>query len=250
MYWKSWIVRITLILLIGWGGASLVSAQRPQPVRSSHFVLLSGEIIAVDAEGFTLRTPDQNLIVIVTDETNYRAMNRQVMSLAELPVGSVVMVFGARDEDGTLVAKWVRTVDRALKHNLLQNVQQSERGTGLTGQSKLTSKREITTSSSGGRTMIFRGEVTAIDLQAGTLTVDTGQDWQLIHAPIGNLAVNAGRGQWIFYITPRTRYQSSAADTFTLTDIEVGDRVVVSGNVDEAEGHTGIAQLVMMTSRS
>ena len=120
--------------------AKIVTVVPQRPRR----VVVRGEVTSVGDSFLTLRTPNQDeLTVLITDETLFRIPGDDDPGLEDIAVGDRVGVVGYRDENGNLVAKGVA--------KLPENVQQH----------------------------IIRGEVTAIE--GRSLRVSTGDGSVTVH---------------------------------------------------------------------
>ncbi len=105
-------MRLSLrLLLIGLGSLLLLSIagvalaeESPQPPRGA---VLQGRVQAKSAESFTLRTRRGEVTVSVDGDTRYHIPGVQRPTLADIQVGDVVLVFGRRNEVGTLLARKV-----------------------------------------------------------------------------------------------------------------------------------------------
>jgi hypothetical protein len=194
MTWKTrtLIVILTLTMLLPAVGASTAFAQ--EPTRPE---VLRGEVTAVSDEGFTLKTRSgQEVGMVVTSDTRYRIPGAESPSLADVQVGMLALVRGTWSEDEIFVAQGV--------------------GAGNREQIRRWVIRRHT----------IRGEVTAVDLDSGTLTVDTQ------------------RGEWTVHTTDDTRYRIPDVEGPTLADVQVGDRITVAGRPDEEGDNAGTARIV------
>jgi hypothetical protein len=194
MNWKMCTLIVAVTLAITLGGASTAFAQGPtdQPAAQG----LRGEVTAVSDEGFTLHTRQgDEVTVIVNDDTRYRMPEINEPSLADVQEGMVAVVRGTLNEDGTFIAQ------------------------GVGAASREQFRRQL-------RRHALRGEVTAIDLDSGSLTLSTR------------------RGEWSIQTDENTRYRISDVDDATLADAQVGDEVLVIGKRDEEQQNAGTARLI------
>ena len=81
--------------------------QQPGPGAPGHGPRLGGEVTAVDGGSITLRTPnDETLVISTTDETTVRLMEtQQEGTLNDIAVGDQVHVHGRPADDGTIEAR-------------------------------------------------------------------------------------------------------------------------------------------------
>jgi hypothetical protein len=180
---------VVLTLAIVLGSAPLAFAQ--EPTRPG---VLRGQVTAVSDDGFTLKTlRGQTVTVVVTDDTRYRIPGVEDPSLADVKVGMAVLVKGTWRDDETFTAQGVGAAER----------------------------EQI-------RRHIIQGKVTAVDSDAGTLTVNTR------------------RGEWTVHTTDDTRYRIPGVENPTLADVKVGDRVLVAGRPDKDGKNTGTARLIVV----
>jgi hypothetical protein len=201
MTWKTRTLIVILTLMMTLGSASLAFAQEPTDTEDpGRLARLGGEVIAVSDDGFTLkplRRPNQRVTVVVTDDTRYRFPGVEDPSLADIEVGMFALVGGTWDDnDETFVA----------------------RGVGAASRDQI-------------RRHAIRGEVTGVDLAAGTLTVDAGED------------------EWTVHTTDDTRYRVPEVENPTLADVQVGARVVVAGRRDEGDDYAGTARLIAVVPK-
>ena len=191
MTWKTRTLIVLLTLVAVLGSASLAFAQEP-----TRPTMLLGEVTAVGDDGFTLQTRNgREVSVVVTDDTRYRIPGVENPTLADLETGMFALVRGT----------WQEEVFTA-------------QGVGAASRDQI-------------RRRAIRGEVTAVDLDSNTLTVNTR------------------RGEWTIHTTDDTRYRIPGVENPTLADVQVGDQIIALGRPDrDAEGQ-GTARLIAVVPK-
>jgi RNase P/RNase MRP subunit p29 len=143
-------------------------------------ILIRGRVEAVTRQTIVVQTGRGERAVAVLPRTRLRSIEGQVDSLHDVQPGQQIIALGQPTEMGQWIAGLV----------LLPNPQATARN-GL------------------------RGEVMDIDLDAGTLTVQTDQ-----------------RGEISVLVNDGTRYRIPGVEAPGLSDIQVGDRIVAVGHFD------------------
>ncbi len=80
------------------------NGQRPN---GGNFRPVNGEVIATDADSFTVKLPDESSkIVVISDQTPVSVS--QPVSVGEITIGDRIMVLGTENSDGSLTAQNVQ----------------------------------------------------------------------------------------------------------------------------------------------
>lgn len=155
-------------------------------------LLIRGRAIAVTRQTIVVQTGNRERAVTVLPRTRLWSASGQLGSLRDVHPGDLIIALGQPTELGQWVAGIVLIVDRQLP---------DPRG--------------------------LQGEVTAIDAQAATLTLQTER-----------------RGEVTVLTNDDTSYRIPGVEDPGFADIEVGDRVVVLGRLDEENPDTILARVI------
>jgi len=151
-----------------------------------------GEVTAVGESSLTVETAKgENVTVNVTDDTKIRLVKTQSEGdLSDIEVGNFVGVRGQRNDDGSVKARLivVATREQLRRHTL-------------------------------------RGEVLEVNLDAGTLNVQS----------------RAQDRVWLVKTTDKTKYRVPGIDNPTLADIKPGDHILAVGKRDDDNSNSGTA---------
>lgn len=158
---------------------------------------LRGEVTAVSTSSLTVEPPNgESVTVNITDETTIRLVETQSEgTIDDIEVGNFVGVRGQKNDDGSVNARLIVVATRA----------------------------QI-------RQHTLRGEVLAVHLDEGTLTVQS----------------KAQDKAWLVKTTDETRYRVPDVENPTLADIKEGDHILIIGKRDDENSNSGTARAIVI----
>ncbi len=244
------------------GLKAAVVAQAPgkqpgkQPVRRG----MRGQVTAIEDTTLVVNTPNGQEVRIVTDDqTRFRVPGVENPTIADVAVGSQLMVYGGRDEEGTLRAQAVVVIpaDR-LQQQMARGEVKAIEGTTLTVGAPKGQERTVLTDGETRFRIANVEEARLADIQVGDTILALGDPdqagnlvakvlavvpegenlrryvlrGQVTATEDGTLVVSTpqGRGERRVTTDAQTYVRALGGEEITIGQVQVGNRVMVVGH--------------------
>lgn len=257
MRYKVWIVGVAAVML------ALSAAGVAWAAEANRDGVLAGRVVEVGGASLTIETRDGTVEVWVTSETTFRVPGKTDGTLADVPVGSTVLIRTETDEDGevkahAVVVRFPRRLQEHVVRGTVIAVQGDEISVEMADSRTATlliadttrlwvpgEPPTTTVDLAVGDPVLALGKPTAAESGEKTLTawlvvVVGDQDLpkvlirgRAVAITQQTIVVQTGRGERAITVLPRTHIWSARGRLDSLHDIHQGEQIVALGQPTE-----------------